>query len=105
MRLDSPDVLHAVRLFVTFFLTAGLGAHAFCRFRSLSEEGSPKLWAYFLYSMAFALSTTLNFISLVVTLATRDYGGMRGVHLGPFTVILVITYAAFAITARPFRRA
>jgi hypothetical protein len=97
----APDWAQAVRLFITFMLTTGLGMHAFYRFRVLRETASPKMWAFFLYSLVFLFSCSLNFLSLLVTVATRTYGPIPHFHLGPFTVTLVITYAAFAFTARP----
>ncbi|MDO8585731.1 MAG: hypothetical protein Q7T82_01710 [Armatimonadota bacterium] len=99
----APDWLHAVRLLITFLITATLGAHAFYKFRVLTGTASPKLWTFFLYAMAFILSSTLNFVALLITVATRSYGPMPKVSLGPFTVLLVITYAALAVTSRPTR--
>jgi hypothetical protein len=99
----SPDWLSAVRLLFTFVATVALGAHAFYRFKMLSGSASPKLWAFWLYAMAFILSSTLNFLSLLITVATRSYGPMPAVSLGRFTVLLIITYAAFAVTMRPSR--
>lgn len=97
----SPDWLQAVRLLVTFVLTACLGAHAFYRFRALSGSGSPKLWAFLMYSLAFVFSSALHFVSLLITVATRAYGPIPQISLGPFTIALLITYAAFSITVRP----
>jgi hypothetical protein len=99
----SEDLFHAIRLLVTFAATASLGAHAFHKFKLLAGIASPKLWAFLLYAMAFVLSSTLNFVSLLITVATRSYGHMPAVSLGPFTVLLVISYMAFAVTMRPFR--
>ena len=100
----APDWLHAIRLLITFAITATLGAHAFYRFRVLAGSASPKLWAFFLYSMAFILSSTLNFVSLLITVATRSYGPMPKVSLGRFTLVLIITYAALAFTSRQSSR-
>jgi hypothetical protein len=99
----SYDWFHAIRLLVTFAITASLGAHAYHRFKMLAGIASPKLWAFLLYAMAFILSSTLNFVSLLITVATRSYGHMPAVSLGPFTVLLVISYMAFAVSMRPFR--
>ena len=99
----TSDWFHAIRLFITFIMTASLGAHAFHRFKMLAGIASPKLWAFLLYAMAFVLSSTLNFVALMITVATRTYGHMPAVSLGPFTVLLVISYMAFAVTRRPSR--
>ena len=98
-----PDWLHAVRLLITLILITCLGSHAFYRFKLLAGSSSPKQWAFFLYSVVFLGSSVLNFVSLLITLATRTYGRMPGLSLGSFTVTLIITYAAFALTVRPSR--
>jgi len=96
----TPDQLNAIRLLITFVVVSGLGAHAFYRYKRLARAGSPKSWAFLLYSLVFLLSSSMNFISLLITVATGTYGLTPGVTVGRFTAVLVITYAAFAVTGR-----
>ncbi|MDO8683815.1 MAG: hypothetical protein Q7N50_10080 [Armatimonadota bacterium] len=96
----SPDWFHAIRLLVTFIVTTALGAHAFYRFKTPGNAGAPKSWAFLLYSLAFLMSSTLNFLSLLITIGTRTYARMPTMRLGTFTIVLIITYMALAMTTR-----
>ena len=99
----SSDQLNAVRLLLTFLITSTLGGHAYYRFKLLMWDRSPKLWAFLLYSLVFALTSILTCLSLLITVGTRTYGRFLGVRLGSFTLILLITYAVFLVGARSGR--
>ena len=96
----TPDQVSAIRLMITFVVVSCLGAHAFYNYKRLARADSPKCWAFLLYSLVFLLASSLNFVSLLITVATRTYGLTPGITLGRFTVITVVTYAAFAISGR-----
>ena len=96
----TPDQLNAIRLLITFVVVSGLGAHAFYRYKRLARAGSPKSWAFLLYSLVFLFASSLNFVSLLITVATHTYGLTPGITVGRFTAIIVITYAAFALSGR-----
>lgn len=99
----QADWVHAIRLLITFLITVALGLHAFYRFKELNDTNSPRVWVFLLYSMVFLVSSALNFVSLMVTVATRTYGRNPAVSVGGFTLMLIITYSVVAYSTRPSR--
>ncbi len=97
---DLPHWLHIIRLLAAFLLTAGLGIHAYYQHRQEAIEAvSPRKWMYWIYSMVFLGASLANFLQLCVTLVFSDYE-RSSFHIGYFTVLLMLSYAALLAGVR-----
>lgn len=95
-----PDWFHAVRLLVTFGLTAGFGIHAYnAHIRESVQAVSARRWMYWLYAMAFLVASVANFVQLGITLVFRSYE-KAGYHLGYSTLVLILSYVALLAGVR-----
>jgi len=95
-----PDWTQAVRLLVAFLLTAGFGIHAYYQHRQEAVEAvSPRKWMYWIYSMVFLAASAANFTQLCVTVVFRNYE-KASFHLGYFTLLLMLSYAALLAGVR-----
>ncbi|MHB9038512.1 MAG: hypothetical protein ACYC64_17815 [Armatimonadota bacterium] len=96
----SPNWFHALRLLMAFLLTAAMGIHSYYRHvqESVKVVSARKLM-YWLYSVVFLFACTTNFVLLVLTLASKNYGDMPP-HIGVFTLLLVFSYLALLAGAR-----
>ena len=89
-----PEWADAVRLLIAFLLTAGLGIHAYYQHRRESVEAiSPRKWMYWIYAAVFLVASAANFSQLCVTMVFRNYE-KASFHLGYFTLLLMLSYAA-----------
>ncbi len=89
-----PDWAQAVRLLVAFLLTAGLGIHAYYQHKQEAVEAvSPRKWMYWIYATVFLAASAANFTQLCVTVVFRNYE-KASFHLGYFTLLLMLSYAA-----------
>lgn len=88
----SPGWFQAARLFLTFGVTAALGIHAYnAHVLESVDAASPRKWMYWLYAMAFLAAAVANFAQFVILLIFTSYGRV-GLHLGYFTMLLVLSY-------------
>lgn len=95
-----PDWAHILRLLVAFLLTSAFGIHAFYNHkREVVDVASPRRWMYWLYSLVFLGVSIANFTQLCVTIVFRDYE-KASFHLGYFTLLLILSYAALIAGAR-----
>jgi len=91
---DFPGWAHAVRLLVAFLLTAGFGIHAYYQHKQEAVEAvSPRKWMYWIYATVFLAASAANFSQLCVTMVFRNYE-KASFHLGYFTLLLMLSYAA-----------
>ena len=89
-----PGWLHSLRLIFTFLLTVALGVHAYYQHKQESIQAvSPRKWMYWIYSMAFLAASAANFTQFCVTVVFRSYE-KASFHLGYFTLLLMLSYAA-----------
>ncbi|MCX8053279.1 MAG: hypothetical protein N3B12_05685 [Armatimonadetes bacterium] len=101
---NFPDWLHAARLLVAFLLTAALGLHAFYQHKKESVRVvSPRRWMYWIYAVVFLAVGAANFMQLCVTIVFRNYA-KASFHLGYFTLLLILSYAALigGVTRRTY---
>lgn len=77
-----------------------MGVHSYYRhtLESIKAVSMRKL-IYWLYSLAFLIACLTNFVLLVLTITTKNYGEMPP-HVGAFTVLLVFSYLALLAGAR-----
>jgi cell division protein FtsW (lipid II flippase) len=95
-----PEWAHALRLFIAFLLTAGFGIHAFYQHKQEAIEAvSPRKWMYWIYSVVFLGASSINFMQLCVTMVFRNYQ-KASFHLGYFTLLLMLSYAALLAGVR-----
>lgn len=89
-----PDWFQAIRLMVAFFITAGLGIHAYYQHKQEAVEAvSPRKWMYWMYSVVFLVASTATFAQLCVTVVFRNYS-KAPFHLGYSTLVLALSYLA-----------
>jgi cell division protein FtsW (lipid II flippase) len=89
-----PGWTHAVRLLVAFLLTSAFGIHAYYQHKRESVEAvSPRKWMYWIYAVVFLIASAANFTQLCVTVIFRNYE-KASFHLGYFTLLLMLSYAA-----------
>lgn len=95
-----PDWVHVLRLLTAFLLTAGFGIHAFYQHkREAFDIASPRRWMYWIYAVVFLGVSVVNFAQLCVTVVFRDYE-KASFHLGYFTLLLILSYAALLAGVR-----
>ncbi len=95
-----PDWAQAVRLLIAFLLTAGFGTHAYYQHKQEAVEAvSPRKWMYWMYATVFLGASAANFLQLCVTIVFRNYE-KASFHLGYFTLLLMLSYAALLAGVR-----
>lgn len=95
-----PDWLQAVRLFVTFGVTAVLGVHAYnAHVLESVQAASPRKWMYWLYAAAFLAAAVANFAQFAIALVYVGYGRV-GLQLGYLTMLLVLSYVVLLAGAK-----
>ncbi|MDH7602292.1 MAG: hypothetical protein QHI38_09110 [Armatimonadota bacterium] len=95
-----PDWVHVIRLLTAFLLTSGFGIHAFYQHKlEAFDAASPRRWMYWIYSLVFLGVSAANFMQLCITVVFRDYE-RASFHLGYFTLLLILSYAALLAGVR-----
>ena len=98
--MHLPDWVQALRLLVAFLLTSGFGIHAYYAHKQEAVEAvSPRKWMYWIYAMVFLAASAANFTHLCVTMVFRNYE-RASFHLGYFTLLLMLSYAALLAGVR-----
>lgn len=100
--IPIPEWVQAVRLLLTFLVTAAAGVHAFYLFQTAGEQRQKSSageslavrlrWIFLLYAGLFLFVSVLNFSYLLITVALKYPGGPF--KLGTLSLILVVSYAA-----------